>query len=517
MRMSVSQTLGQGDILVEHKGEFITWQNRLLDKTGQSRLTDDQFDVYQQINQFWELRSPEVQDQIFNIYKEIRIVFDMEWVTDELDKKLRPLINKLYQYHKIEDLRHWMDFKSDLIIPSDIRDEFRRAGEEEVLGTPERTYLKEDYKQLVVLSIALRPIIPVWSEYLVRTQREVGTVWKEYQAFQLLHGTYPMSIPAMERLRVFVLHTIPEEKSLTPAILGGISSEDFPTWILALVVVRRLALGDVRGVDSKAMLVASIYRYIESRVKSHENSFLKNVKEKYPEGQGMQEEANISRLESHKTRQDIAAGSIAVIAHQAKDVRALALRVQPDLDLQLFHQSLNAVSKLNQHRVWDHQLTLIQWVLGAAISPRGLRYLHLDVMLGCLAVTQAILWHRGMHDLAALVSAEAIQNHPDNEIYGIDSRSRISKENMEELDRLYPFIRRGNKKAEKVKNTAVIAIDLLQEQFSKNDWRLTLPDQWLSWFARSPEMVSNRRYAVPVDIKNKLAQLAISVAKRSAL
>lgn len=501
----------RSEATMTHNGQEINWSVALLEKTSYK----GEFDIFEQINGFWSNQPAAVQDKIFNVYQRIRDAFDTIWdSSDKLTRALYPLVAELYQYHDLAAVRHWVDFRSNLHLPEGLKESFKESYE--TPGTRERTYLKEDYRGLVVLTIALRAMVPIWGQFITHTWKESGTTLKEYYAFRLLAHASVMKSEPMERLRVYVEHSLPADKSKAAAILGGISSEDFPVWVLGLVVVRRLTVGDVRGIDTTSSLVTLIYKYIGQRVKSHDNSFIGLVKDKGAEGTTQEGENNLSNLERYKVKQEIPAGDIAILEHYLSDLPRLVERVCPDLPEQLLRQSLESIRPLEQEDIRKPQEVLAQWVMRKAIPPRGLLHLNKKLVLDAMAVTQAVLWHRGHYELAALGTAIA-QINAKGELQqgGVDSRARIPKETVEELQELYPYARRPSGKAAKVArqpSPAQIAIDNMATMFSECDWRLTLPADWV---VKVTNNRNNRRYYTPHDIKIKLANLVKAIGQRT--
>lgn len=503
--------------ILQHRDQELKWNIKLIDKAS----IPEGLDIFHQINGFWSKRSAEEQDQIFDVYRRIHITFDEIWETEELAAALLPLVAELCSHHRIEDIRQWMDFHSDIHWPQKLDEEF--SEQHGVIGTRERTYLREDYKQLVTLSIALRPMLLIWGEYVFRTEKEHGTNWKEYKAFQLLAQSYILEedkCPPMERLQKYVELSLPTTKDFDSAILEGISTEDFPTWVLALVVIRRLAIGDISGTDPEFNLVAFIYRYVGQKVKSHDSSFMGMVKPKIPESQSGDSENNLSKLEGYKVKQEIPAGDIAIVEHYISDVQNLALRVCPSLseNLGLLYESMESIRQLNSEHIWDPQLTLAQWTLGAAVSPRAFPYLSKKSVLEAMGVAQAVLWHLEHFELAGLMTAVAQSNAQELQLTGVIPQARIPTPMVDELNKLYPHSRRqsGKQKSQKEKNVAVLGIDVVTKQFREHEWRLTVPQSWLPKIHNSNDRSNDRRYAVPYDIKVKMAKLAIEIAKNQA-
>lgn len=512
MKLEINRYGLQGapsQVNLEHRGAVLEWNIALFDKAS----FNGEFDIFEQINGYWDHLGMETQDKIFDVYQRIKDTFDSVWENNELTRQLYKLIKELYEYHQLSDIKFWISFRSNIVVPAGLREEFKES--HETPGTRERTYLKSDYEWLVALSVALRPMVPIWGEFINRTRRDAGTVFKEYYAFQLLAYSNLYNSEPMERLRVYVEHSLPAEKSKAAAIFGGISSEDFPMWVLGLVVVRRLSIGDVRGVDPGTTLVSFIYKYIGQKVKGHDNNFIGMVKDKQVEGQGQEGENNLSKLEGYKIKQEIPAGDIAIIEHHARQAFQLAQKIAPDIDASLVQESIESVfSQLQNHNIFTAQMTIVQWVVARVLPPRGMLHLRKTTVLQVMGAVQAVLWHKGHREIAALMTA--IEQDSDDEMLlgGTDSRARIPKDMLEQLDKLFPFSRRPTGKQRQVKrvNPAIETIEELNKGFGSNVWRLTLPAPWVEHVTGNK---NNRRYSVPHDIKIKLANLAIQIAQRS--
>lgn len=513
----------RSEAIMSHRGEQLSWGVALFEKLEKSTAFQPDFDIFEQLNRYWaEQVDMTRQDKIFDVYKRMRAAFDKitdfhgeAWDTYDLTRELLPLVAELYSYHPLEDIRHWYDFKSGLPVPHKLDDEYDQQKRSASGGTREKTYLKDDYKGLTVLAVAIRAMIPVWGEFILLTRREKGTALKEFYAFKLLAATGNdlYTSPPMEKLRIYVEASLPD-KSTESAVLRAISSEDFPLWVLSLVVVRRLAVGDLRGLDPDSNLITFIFKYIGQKVKSHDNSFMGLVKPKQTEGQGQEGENNLSKLEGYKVKQEIPAGDIVIMSYSMQRHEPVIQRLCPDLDMHLLEQSLVSVRALDEQQIKEPQIVLMQWMLKPVIPPRGLLHLSKKLVLEGMAITQAVLWHQGHYELAGLVSAIAQSNDEGTFLTGSDSRARIPADLAAQLQQLYPHVRRPTGKQQKTqlpKTTAELAITKMMGLFSQSDWRLTLPAAWVGKLTGSP---TARRYSTPHEIKIKLANLSIQLATR---
>lgn len=530
---------GPSSVVIEHKGRELSWNTSPLDKTSFS----GDYDVFEQINAYWaKALNEREQDQLFDLYQEIKNVFDEVWDTEQLRNQLVNLIARLFHqvgpmgsnnlmaaggavpnFHDLVRIRHWMDFYANLHVPDNVSAEFTQA------DSPydrKGTYVREEYRWLVALGIALRAMIPIWGEFIFRTRKEIGTQFKEYESMRLLRkstifepadNTWPDDGTArhpMERLRDFIEAKIPPDKSKDAAIIEGVGTERFPEWLLGLVLVRRLCVGDVRGFDNANSLVSYIWKYVNQKVKGHESNFSAgNVKPKQPTDEKVDGDNNISKLEGYKLKEQTPAGDIVALSWYTEDILRMALRVEPNLPFDVLKEAIAAVSLLEGEQIMKVQVSISQWVMAAAVQPRGQFLLKKDAVLRCLAATTAVLWFNGHHELAALTSS--IAQGQDNELLlgGGESRARLTKEITEVLGRLYPFLRRtaSKSKDKRQPNAAVTNIDSLTDQFGEHIWRLTLPTEWVRVVTGNGR---NRRYSAPYNIKIKLAELTIAVANR---
>lgn len=502
-----------------HKGEVLEWNVSVIDKTGRANA---EFDIFAQLNGYWRSLPVATQDKIFAVYVHIKDIFTSVFgSSDQLTAALYEPVAELLSYHDIKEMRHYLDFHETLYIPDSVKEDFRESPDKP--GTRDRTYTREDYRWLLAMTISLRSMVPVWGEFIHRTEKEHGATYKEYHAVRLLERSAIVTQMQpfangikhpMEKLRLFVESSLPPDKSRAAAIIGGLSSEDFPFWILSLVIVRRLTVGDIVGSDPQASLVPFIYKYIQGKVKGHDNNFIGMVKEKTIEGQGQESENNLSKLEGYKIKQEIPAGDIAIIRHAITAPHRLAQAVIADIDLSLVDLSLASVQALQHEQIQKPQITLLQCVMKTAIPTRGWPHMEKQWVIQGLGVAQAILWWRGYFELAGLLTAIARTGNEAMSLMDTGQRKRIPKEMIEELSLLYPFPRRFGGKSKPGKTPASpahVAIELLEEEFSAYDsWRLTLPSAWIAQLTGNP---NDPWYVVGSEIKTKLAQLFIALAK----
>lgn len=499
---------GAPEIKISHNGEELIFSASCYGRNS----FHEEYDVFDHINRYWETFPEDKATALFNCYREISILFSTIWARAALTSELNKKVIELMSFHKFEDLHQWVLFSPFISIPPAFETEYVHNIDRQ--GSREQTYIRSDYTKLIALAMAMRTMIPIWGHYIAFTRQETGTLYKEYYAFQLLHHSEIIHSEPFKKLLVYIDRTVGEDRCNPTTITEGISSEDYTTWMLALVVVRRLAVGDIRGSDPRANMVTFIHRYVTSKMKGSDIAADSAVKPKiYDEG-GSDIESKLSALERFKIKHDLSLGEIVELLFSVSDLRKTAFRLSANMTDELLQRSLKSVEQLYTQRLLDPQVMLLRWIMKPVISPRGLMYLDQATVVNTFGVLQAVLWARGHHYLALLSTSYA--NFGENEMFltSSDSRQRIPKDMVAELDRIYPFhkIVGGRKSSQRPINLAVKSIETLADNLSMFTWTMTADSELIT---QAFGHCNTKRIPIPSDIKIKLARLVIELGNRN--
>ena len=515
MRMTVTpETLraNRVTLTLDHAGETQTWSVAPFNK----KVFVEDLDVTEHINKFWMSRPLARQQQIFEIYKQIYAVLSNFGTAVSLLVDLRPLVKQLYDCHPLEEIDQWIAFHgSDTIhIPVRLEDTFVHSDERPM--TRDKTYTKPDYVKLIGLTLALRPMIPIWGEFIERTHKETGTSFKEYYAYLLLAYTKLNESQAMEKLLVFIRsYQAGVDQSKNPtAIVDGLGTETSDEWLLGALLVTRICVGDIRGSDTAPGLVITSYKYITGRISGSMSASGGNfgdvIRAKDFKTSGTDDQ-EISMMEAYKVKQLLPIGAIAPFEHDLNKPYDVARKVYPQVDLILLDKMIAAIAHRQTDAIWPPQITLTKIMLARAMSPQAIEHVDKPHTLVAMAIAQTVLWQKGHRKLAGLLSAVSTTNSNSHTYSGTGVMARIPREMAEEIGVLYPY---SFQSVTRQKTTppceAIVAIDKIAEQFNARDWILMLPE------ALGTELLGSnaRRYPCPHDIKIQLARLTIETAKR---
>ncbi len=505
---------------IMNRDQVMEWSVAAFDRSN----FDVEFDMFAHNNQYWAQLSQSEQDQIFALYGRMYDILSNSRDRENRIVDLIYAIEELYNIHDPEKLEYWIRVHSDIKMPAWIQQTYDQQADAH--GSREQTYLLEDYLKLITLAFALRMLIPVWSEFIGRTKDSTRTALKEYRAYQLLAKSKIFHYEAMEKLRVYVNRILPVEKQKS-AIIEGMSSEEFPVWLLSVALIRKVCISDIRGIFppptfssngtriDPPTLVTFVFNHVKERIKHSGNNFSGIVANKENEGRGVDTtDQQMSKFEGYKIKQEVPPGDIVLLEITVEDPFSCAKILEPEIDLNLVQECLDNRIK-NNIRILDPQFTMMQWIFKPIIPPKGMLYMNKDLIQQCLAVTEAVLWFRGHHLYSALCSAELETVDEDYVTVGITTDARIPKELNDEIIKYYPYMKKNTpskSKTTRTMNSGYNGVNTVHGLFAKGEWKLTISDDRLNTLLGTTRV---RQIQMPHDAKVKLVQLVIDIAKRS--
>lgn len=461
------------------------------------------------INLYWKSLSISHQEQIYVIYEKISVIFGMYLSTIGLRQQLMPLVKRLWELHNLENIERWIFRNTNIHIPAKFEDAYVHS--EEVPFSREKTYTKPDYAKLVALSLSYRIMMPIWGEFIRQTESEIGSKRKEFHAFKLLETSHVYDCAAMHKLRVYIDSNIQiNEINALSVVVRGVGLEEYPIHILASLVVKRLTIGDIRGTELNTNLVVTIHNDISARNNGNNGGNLGDPLQKKSFEADNNDDNGVSRQENFKIKEERSTGVVkARKVYVDMYLHLIAQRLMPDVDLEELDRYVKQAENIASHPIRKGQIRLIQNVVASIVEPECFEYLPKTTVIRLAGLAQMYLWKKGHHKLAVLTTAVPVDNTSQG---GGGSTARISREQMELLEKYFPFNRISAKRKNTIpKNRAVEAIDEITNHFTAGDWILTCMDDQAESVIGAKNI---RRYSCPHDIKILLAKLAIEQVER---
>ena len=467
-------------------GEEISF-DILVYKLGKSRDTD----VFSTVNGYLQTLPRDTLISMYDIYEKVAELFDQQQYIDQLDNQLEDHLKILVELIDLPRLGRYIQTDSGIIIPSDVKARFEEVSD---MYERSRTYLRDEYLDLLTLSIALRFILPIWSVYMTMIQELVAANTRELRAYSLLRKTEIAGHPTYDRLLVYIEDWFKPTVKTTSATVSGIGRSEIPEWLCALVMVRRLPVIDVTNTTNGPNIINRLSAYVKDSINNLEKKFKERIKSKKPPGEAKAVDRDPSFMETYRVKQEIPYGD--VVAHDVwlTNIYAACRAIVPDIDVNLVQAVLEVTDELELEKIGEHNVILTQWVLDNAVPAPIIHALEKRSVIAGMIITQCICHHWKLHTLALLATGIDTPKMRDTLI---EPYTIIPEDILLRLEEIYPYQRipqrseKGPKNKGRALNYGVVTVSDMAVKLSKNVKRV-----------RVPRFLTNRD--VPVNTKGEL-------------
>lgn len=511
----VSGDGNQRRMIITHDGNSLEWN------IGFTNGLKDMRPLVRDINGYWAKMSITRQNQIFAQYAKIYEIFETVINESRILMQLRREMEVLFDMHPYAEAEEYVRRFGQAKYPKDLRTEYGVGAPNNVL-----TYLRPDYQGLLVLTLLMRVALPVLGAYIQRVAVSAGTVYKELKALSIMTTTHLVESPSYKKLSDYIqTYTNPADNPLS-AVVNGLGTENRLDWLLAQTLIRRIAISELVYNDEEAdahNLVRSIYNSIRNLIDAPDKRHGGPIRDKIPSAGDNDD--NVSRAELIKVKQPVSEGNLIAYSVYAEQYLNMATRIDQSVDPILVEAAIIKLRSDNDYSAEANQITLIQWVINCVIPARGVPQLEYEALICAAGVTQALLWHWGFFDLAAIVTAKK-QMIPSSTMMGLQ-RNKPTKDQLAKLIKLYPHHSMASGKAPRptfdgsmshetveqinlANNVALNAINLLSADLANAAWALRLPEEYQQELTLSR---SEYGWTIAPTIRNQLADLVIKTSQ----
>lgn len=509
------------DIYIEHGASKLKFNgnlyrpNRIKGKDLRDR--EDPFYFFNLYLQW--LADPGIEEALFKCYETIYDHFITINNVRMLKDLIKSEVEQIYRMIKHQEMYTWVRTISGLEPPADIEREYNN-------NDPDKTYIRKDYWELMILSMMIRPMVPIWAVFFGRL-KEINL--KENYMLELLANTDIIELDSVARLKLYIkeistsIWSADKEGFSTTAILTGLGEIESIEHNLASAMIKKLAIGELARdpmtkLCNRGNLVSNIYRLVDNNIKNlHKRQSLGKVQNKVDKNKKDAAEDNNSLLDGYKVKQTIPDGDRVLVSHLGKRAEINALLLEPNIDLQLVKECVESAFRREIDPVTESQGTLIKYVIDPVIEAKSIGSLNKKALTVTMGVCQAILIHRGFFELATLVAS--VPETIEDDIFGgetnfvsfndIDSRNySISKPLIDALMEQYPCYKQPTSRQGSIKNAnpAITIIEKMAKDFLMTNWKQIIPDQFKS--VQVP-------WQCPPNIRDILANFLIDRNKRT--
>lgn len=413
-----------------HNGESISWNTQTYSKLKFHNAAV----IFSEINAHWATLPEKNQAKIFAAYKEIHQHLTAPDDEKQQVERLMQLMVEIYKDFSAKDAEDIVN-GLNLTYPSSMAETHGEGGDNG------RTHTRADYHRLVQLAIRMRPMLPVLGQYIHTFLDQPGSQYRETSAIKILNATDVLKMPAVEKLVSFMEATLKNFQHQNSAILGGkLGTAEMPYWLVAKAIFRRIAPGEVHSVDDVSSIITNVYNFV---VKSTLDSIPRNfggTKNKTRTTEGSNKDENVSLLEAIRIREQISGGRKKVVDVYSRNILFTARRVDPTVPEAMVEECTRPdINRLNRE-VHDVQSIMARWVMSRGQPPSHYDLLKREPVFRFLGAAQALLWHWGYLELAALMDAVPVQDLTMAPSATLWAREELSKDRLEKLRERYPHV-----------------------------------------------------------------------------
>lgn len=498
-------------VITSDTGEKVAFDIKQYNTTG-TTIGDD---LFVEINAIFDLLKDDDRKEIFNLYKDIHEYIRLASRSDAIEMQLRERVGEIYEYLPWDFIYGWVKANRKIIYPDNLRESHDAHDQ-----VKDKTYLRSDYFKLAVYAIWLRPMIPIWGQYIDLVFSESGAARKEYVAFRLLANTHVIYSPVLERLSAFVESMDGYEgldRISTVAITGSLSSAETLQWILYTTVIRRVSCGQINADEPRGHLVSSVYNYLQQTINIYEKKFGNTIKPKNDGGNAEDDKPVIDRIRSAQ-RESL--GDMSIYPVYLENRRFVVEDIEPSITDEQF----NLLEPTVFNKVESFQKYICQFILSLVMSPLGIDLMvarrtmnglsHADrnyiqvvhnPMHDALAICRVVLWYWGFKELSLLLTA---RRYVGDDLNMGDGVERINKNTVEKLMEAYPHS--INKQAnDRQRNVPYVAVTSIVKNIGLSSWDVDYPKELSDEV--SEFLDAGGRMVVPSNIAEQLTELLLKI------
>lgn len=468
--------------------------------------TDVKFDMFGEINLFFQKHlSEEQKDQLFTHYERLESLSTQtdlkECSFKDLTRAIIKEVNGIYSVVKFADLREFVSTHTAIRLPAGLSDDY--VTEDKITPTYKSlTYRLQEYIDLLAVALGLRLMIPVWGFYLAVAHKESGVNMKEFTAYQLIQGSKFYKSHAFDRLDVYVRTGIRDNVYDVTAALNFMSSEEIPTYLLALAVIRKLSIVQLSAERERDHLMKILFNYIDGRFKRMATEFKQQVAEKKSGGGPIEDNSSVWSM--FKMKESISKGELVVFELAVNDYHVCAAFIDAGFNAERLIRCVEHVHTIDNFDPSRAQKGLAAWILSTVIPGVVIDLFNVKELKHTMAVAQTILWEWGFLDLAIMMTARRDKTQTVHEL----SKAKVNQFNRDLLDVINPYMLPDPKRDDQyfIANSAVRGIEEIVREFMRAEWFVDCPHDLAFQYNRSD---LTEYLDIEPSVRNRLAEILI--------
>jgi hypothetical protein len=448
----VASDFGLNALAVQYNNESLEFDLTELYK-DQSNLPT----LYDKINEYVATLPEAQQKALFDVYA----TFSHSGLKSSFDDpesvaSLELMIAQASDILNYDRFIAWNRTQSGQIIyPDNINDDYTYDPDQNT--PPEKTYIRNDYTDLIGMVIFIRALSPLYIDYYNYIKENASYYY--YKIFMLLVRSDVYTSPQAEKLRIYVEANRAtfmggQVKNDNLVLDVGLSDDDVLDALLAEIIFNKLLTIDF--FHKKANIISFIFQTIKYKG-SYTPSDGLNIRNKNVKTDASKDD--ISYFEDYRKTSNVVLGTSVEIQHALSSLEYLLTGLgRKHFNHEAYAYELeHHLPKLLAHRPDKTQIYILGWFLDKIINPRALYYIEPRKLIELMLFAKVIFLEDGHHFLGMFMSA--IRTDEQN-FFNVQIRGVINKQAVRKLQPAYHFVMEDEKTSVVEKTIAEICKEI---------------------------------------------------------
>lgn len=426
-------------IIVEHRTQQLEFFiHRTFNKTNLvESYRPGQGDSFDVINDYLATLSDDRADKLFRQYQ--RFMENREYNLDrmtpnvmERDNTYRRIVKELYATVDYESVYDWMSDNVNIQYPPNVEESVAEGLD------PDRTYVKQDYKEMVAMGLSFRLVVPMVVQYIFDHGDAIGNERKELMALKLLDMTDIIYSKPYERFVLFIeaVNACVENPKNTYKTIIGVGSEEQMEISKARKILRRVAFIDPLVPDG---IIQAVFNEIKNQPTDTQRSQHKIKDKKKTASRNDEEEMSV--IEQYRIKEELPKGDTRSISYYLESIINFQGHEFTNKEIKALRKLINELVK-SGHEVDTHNLIMAMFFV-KGVPPESLEVVDREFQIAACVSVYGLMVKCNKPDLALLALGKLEENTDDLGPTVTSNRSTIPAELDRQLDELYPYRRKA--------------------------------------------------------------------------
>jgi len=456
---------------ISHSGREVVFDiGSIINKRNKEDLKDDV--QVRLINSYLDYKGDEFKSKLMDAYLNAEDIIINSIVTPELRPLPYSMIPPIIDMFDLMDVFHYIKNVYGIQAPSSLSAVFDTAIEADGRGTRVQTFIIDEYYELAAAALVMKTVLGPLGHYAHVKNNDINGVHKEYIIFSILEGTHLMETPAVVKVKGLIgklLEVAMRDEAVKSVYIieKQISSNLFSDYILATVMLQKVAIASIVNDNAAENIITKIYNYTVNKLRTRgDNGNKINDKRSLVDNETGDSE---SIIESYRVVSDLSPGTVVELDWVGSDVNKLIKNFSIPLDEKHVLQGINYGYKVLTTLLAEEQKEILGVIFKDMIDPRGLDSLSKDSIVNLIGVAYAYCYSIGFEDIGnILISSRVVETENIMTINTNVNKVKVPQEVKDQLDTIYPYRRVINKT--KTVNVAEERINELSNTLSNMKW-----------------------------------------------